>query len=309
LSIATLWISEFAPVRQHLRLRREFLEDFVMTRNSNGAHMLGLESLAIRKSQPKQVVEPDDADVEALKTSALRLLSLLHLRDCARASRKEGGIARTMLRLAVAGKVAGASHALGQALVENKLPASAAANILENAALLLAQDWREDKASDVDVSIALSVLQTALRRVFAPRNRPLGNGAGAILVTPAPGERHMLGAAILSEILFEAGADVLTEYFTTSDALEKWVAGHWVDAVALHLSLIHPRENLVSTMPRLIAGIRARSANPAVRIAVHAPYSFGELRPSAALGADMTSETTTALAPRLLGWMRERARA
>jgi hypothetical protein len=213
-----------------------------------------------------------------------------------------------MLRLAVAGKVAGASYALRQALVENKLPASTAANILENAALLLAQDWREDNASDVDVSIALSVLQTALRRVFASRNCPIGHGSGAILATPAPGEPHLLGAALLSEILLEAGVDVRTEFFKTSDALEGWIAGHWVDAVALHLSPIHPRENLVSSMPRLIAAIRARSANPAVRIAVHDPYSFGEMRPCALLGADTSSQTTTALAPRLLGWIREGAR-
>lgn len=269
--------------------------------------MFGTDLLTANERRAAYGVVPEKINLERLKPVMERLLCLLEWRDYSKTPCKDSEIAMEMLRVAKTGDVSGVRGALKQAVVHQNSPAVAAANILEYATLLLAQDWREDVASDADVSIAISVLQTALRSVFAFRDCTLGIGSGAVLTTPAPGEPHMLGAAILSEILSEAGVDVSTNTFKTPAALEEWVSRHWVDAVTLHLSAVYLHENIASGLPRLIAGIRAKSENPAVRIAVQDPYAFGNLRSCTVLGADTTSKTAVALAPRLLRWMRDGA--
>jgi hypothetical protein len=284
-------------------------DNFVISRTLNGAHMLDSDSSAAQT--PYRVYASASAAIgqEALAPNAERLLSLLHWHNYSRTFRKDDVVARELLRVAVNGDMIGAQSLLKDSLLRHKFPAITAANILDTATSLLAKDWQDDVVLDIDVSIALSALQAALRSVLGAVNPPPANGCGTILAAPAPGEPHMLGAAIMSEILFEAGVDVCTENFKTAGALEAWVAGAWVDVVTLHLSPIYLRENFACTLGKLIEGIRARSANPGVRIAVQDPYAFSVLRATPVLGADTISRTATALAPRLLRWVTGRKHA
>lgn len=215
-------------------------------------------------------------------------------------------ILRALLQFALDGNIGEATKTLREQLVEHKRPALIAAFILEKATAALARHWNEDLASDLDVFLALNVLQTAFRSVFAFLPRTSDNGGGSVLVASAPAEPHVLGVATMSEILSEAGVSVSSAFFETSDALKAWVARDWVDAVTLHLSPICSREDRLAALPVLIEDIRNKSLNPTIRVAIQGACVLKVRQSALDIGANATSISAAALAPFVLRWIRER---
>ena len=232
-----------------------------------------------------------------------RILALTRWRTYAQDLHSDEAVSRDVLRLAKDANVGGATRTLRAALVGRKRPAVVAANMIERACALLANDWRAELVSEGEVCAFLGALQTALESVFAVSRPARRCGQGVVLVAPAPTELHAIAATAMSEILREAGVSVRREVFETPGALLGWVADNWVAAVALHLSPIVRREDVVAGLPQLVERLRVRSRNPGVRVGLQGASLFKVLRLSPEMGADATSRSTTALAPFLLRWV------
>jgi len=138
------------------------------------------------------------------------------------------------------------------------------------------------------VAIGLCHLQSAMRRIndrLAPAAMP-GFDARSVLVAPQPGERHMLCAALDSEILWQAGWDAYCAFPSTDKALQDLLAQEWFDALDLSLSASFRREHWLPRIAKTIAGARQASCNPALAIVIGGRLFSEQPDFSDAVGAD-----------------------
>jgi hypothetical protein len=166
-------------------------------------------------------------------------------------------------------------------------------SMVEPAARALGDLWLDDACSEFDVSIGLSRLQTALRQMgHAVSPLYAGNAPPpAVLVVPEPGERHLLGAALDSDVLWSAGWAPQSEFPASDAALQDLVDDHWFDALDLSLSTAMRREHWLPRVAQTIAKARRASRNPGLVIIVGGRV-FAELDDArAAVGADAGSRS------------------
>lgn len=165
------------------------------------------------------------------------------------------------------------------------------ASVLEPAARRLGDLWSSDDCSELDVTIGLCRLQTALRRTDTC-HPPLAGGqaqAGIVLVAPQPGERHMLGSVLDAEILWQAGWETHCEYPATDGALQEMLADTWFDALDLSMSLAFRRDERLPRMAQTIRQARKASCNPMIRIVVGGRVFLEQPGTNAHIGADAES--------------------
>ncbi len=165
------------------------------------------------------------------------------------------------------------------------------ASLFEPAARSLGDLWDTDDCSELDVTLGLMRLQTAVRRMTEGMNRGTGLGLPVVLVTPQPGEVHLLGAALDAEMLWQAGWDAHAEFPRSDSALQELVAGNWFDVVDLSLSPAFRREDSLSKMARTIERVREASMNPSLVVVVGGRLFVDRDDAGVAVGADasMTS--------------------
>jgi hypothetical protein len=111
----------------------------------------------------------------------------------------------------------------------------------------------------------------------------------AVLVAPQPGESHLLGAALDTELLGQAGWNAHAEFPATDDALKALVAGEWFDALDLSLSSALRREDAVPRLERTIATARLASRNPALVVVVGGRVFTEPGRLASSVGADVNA--------------------
>lgn len=149
------------------------------------------------------------------------------------------------------------------------------ASVFEPAARSLGDLWQADDCSEFDVTLGLCRLQTAMRQLCIGAARTTLVLPPAVLVVPQPGEAHMLGAALDSELLWQAGWDTHAEFPATDGALDALLAGTWFDALDLSLSAAFRREHWLPRLAETIAHARTASRNPALVVVVGGRI-FGE---------------------------------
>jgi methanogenic corrinoid protein MtbC1 len=161
-------------------------------------------------------------------------------------------------------------------------------SLFEPVARVLGDRWGADDCSEFEVTLGLCRLQTAARRTGAgPRARQrAGLPVRAVLVVPQPGEHHTLGAALDSELLWQAGWDAHCDYLASDEDLQAVLAGAWFDALDLSLSAAFRREHWLSRMARTIAQARAASRNPALVVVVGGRVFVEQADAVARVGAD-----------------------
>jgi hypothetical protein len=142
------------------------------------------------------------------------------------------------------------------------------ADVFEPAARRLGDLWLADDCSEVDLSLALVRLHAAMRALTLGATRTRLLGLPAVLVVPEPGEAHMLGAALDSELLWRAGWDTHAEFPASDGALDALLAGTWFDALDLSLSNAMRREHWLPRLAETIAHARSASLNPALVVVV-----------------------------------------
>jgi hypothetical protein len=167
------------------------------------------------------------------------------------------------------------------------------ATLFEPAARSLGDLWAEDLCSDVDVTLGLCCIQTAVRLLSAHASpeRGIGPQTATVLVAPEPGEFHRLGAALDSEVLRSAGWGPQCEYPADDRTLQDLVSSTWFDALDVSLSVAYRREDWLPRLTATIAKARKASKNPALVVVVGGRI-FGEEKTfGLEVGADLSSAT------------------
>ena len=162
--------------------------------------------------------------------------------------------------------------------------------LVEPTARVLGDFWLEDWCSEFDLTVSLGRLQNAVRLACGNGQRTSISTvpAPSVLITPEPGERHFLGAAIDSDSLSKAGWSPRCAFPATDAALEILVHESWFDALDLSLSLALRRDHWLPRVAATIVKARRASRNPAMVVIV-AGRIFSEVGgASAQVGADFT---------------------
>jgi hypothetical protein len=176
------------------------------------------------------------------------------------------------------------------------------ASVFEPAARALGDLWCADDCSEDEMTIGLSRLQTAVRRIgcCAPELSPPRPPMRAVLVATQPGEQHRLGCAMDAEALWEAGWDTHCEYPATDQALERLLSQSWFDALDLSLSPALPRAHCLPRMAETILRARGASRNPALVVVVGGRVFCEQGDASLSVGADASSASSMQIGPLLL---------
>jgi hypothetical protein len=163
-----------------------------------------------------------------------------------------------------------------------------ALEVIEPAARRLGDLWQADQCTDVDVTLGLWRLQQVVRDLGLGATRVHKPDAPVVLVVPHPGETHLLGAALDTEMLWLAGWSPKVEFPADAATLDGLVAGTWIDALDVSLSTALGREHRLPQLAETIAHARLASMNPDLVVVVSGRYFVDELgRKSAGdVGAD-----------------------
>jgi methanogenic corrinoid protein MtbC1 len=162
--------------------------------------------------------------------------------------------------------------------------------LLEPAAHQLGDWWCEDVCDSFQVTVALSRLQSLVRRLDAQRPEPrrVMIEGRRVLVSPPPSETHMLGATVLGGFFHRAGWSVQAEFPQNDEDLIGLVSSHWFDALALTLSDVFTRRERLSALIKTITEVRAASRNPAMAVLVGGrAFRMLDEQPAERVGADV----------------------
>jgi hypothetical protein len=168
------------------------------------------------------------------------------------------------------------------------------ATLFEPVARMLGDSWYNDDCSEVDVTLGLSRLQSAVRNLGLDSMPGVADLAHVpvVLIAPEPGELHGLGAALDSEVLWQAGWDPHCEFPATDKALQDLLAATWFDALDLSLSVAFRREDSLQRVARTIARARRASRNPALAVIVGGRVFVEQKTAGGQVGADGSCATS-----------------
>jgi blue light- and temperature-responsive anti-repressor len=174
---------------------------------------------------------------------------------------------RKLVNLALDGDDLKIDVLLGQ-LGEQGWKADAVISLLiEPAARALGDAWLADQCSELDLTIALSMLQMAghaVRHVH-PTAAPPSSQRYSILLATAPGEQHKLGTSLLADQFLDAGWQVDVAFPDSTEALVNQVKAQRPDALDLGLSDALPRRHALVRLSRAIEQSRlAAPTSPTV---------------------------------------------
>jgi len=135
--------------------------------------------------------------------------------------------------------------------------------LLGPAAAYAGQLWKEDRASFVDVTLALNRLHQVvhrLRAILPPM--PTTEQARRLLLTTVPGEQHSFGVTLLTDLFRQECWTVYEASGDTADTLCARITRDWFDCIGLSAS----SGIVVDTIAPLVERMRQTSLNPDVRI-------------------------------------------
>jgi hypothetical protein len=143
------------------------------------------------------------------------------------------------------------------------------------------------------VTLGLCRLQSAIRLVGDGMLDPsaVQLPLRSVLVAPEPGEPHMLGAALDSDMLTDAGWAPECAFPADDGALQALLAASWFDALDLTLSTAFQREHWLPRMTRTIVLAREASRNPALVVVVGGRVFVEQRDAGRRVGADAASTT------------------
>ncbi|WP_086607863.1 BLUF domain-containing protein [Erythrobacter donghaensis] len=121
--------------------------------------------------------------------------------------------------------------------------------LIEPAARALGDAWLNDDCSELDLTIGLSMLQLAGHAVrYSPCSQSIRNSRYRILLATAPGEKHMLGTALLADQFLAAGWQVDMAFPESEEALTNQLNAQHPDAVDIGLSDAMPRQHTIDQL-------------------------------------------------------------
>jgi hypothetical protein len=168
------------------------------------------------------------------------------------------------------------------------------ATIFEPAARRLGDMWTEDWCSEFDVTLGLMRLQSAARLLSSETRRAprLAVARPVVLIAPAPGELHRVGATMDNAVLETAGWLPQCEYPADDQALQDLLADSWFDVLDLSLSTAFRREDSLPRMAETIADARQASRNPALIVLVGGRAFVEDKTAGVQVGADLATTSS-----------------
>lgn len=138
--------------------------------------------------------------------------------------------------------------------------------LIEPAARALGDAWLDDQCSELDLTIALSMLQLAGHAVrYNLSSQTIRNSQYRILLATAPGEPHMLGTTLLADQFVDAGWQVDLAFPGSEEALTNQMNAQHPDAVDIGLSDALPRHHAIAQLRSTIEHSRlVASEHPTV---------------------------------------------
>ncbi len=175
-----------------------------------------------------------------------------------------------LAELLLASDSAAALDLIHEQLGDGRSPLPLFTSLLEPAARRLGDLWRQDVCSELDLTIGLSHLQSAVRLLAADwlPALPMQALPPAVLVVPLPGELHGLGAALDSEAMWHEGWSPQAEFPRDDAALRKILSAGWFDVLDLSLSVALRREHWLPRITETVRLARRAARNPAMIITV-----------------------------------------
>ena len=129
--------------------------------------------------------------------------------------------------------------------------------LIEPAARALGDAWLDDQCSELDLTIALSMLQMAGHAVrYIPSAASIRNSRYRVLLASAPGEQHMLGTALLADQFLAGGWQVDLAFPESEEALTNQINAQHPDALDIGLSDAVPRQHAIDQLRDTIAHSR-----------------------------------------------------
>jgi methanogenic corrinoid protein MtbC1 len=215
--------------------------------------------------------------------------------------------ARTALaECALRSDAEGLSDVVGELLVNGYDVKTLCAHLFEPTARQLGDWWCEDVCNSFEVTVALSHLQNAVRRLnaTAAEGRDLGEVGRNILLSPQPKEPHMLGMTLLSGFFRRAGWTVQADFPKTDKELLSMVGSHWFDALGLTLSDVFTRRDRLTAMAATVRAVRAASKNPSLIVIVGGrAFRGGADGEVANVGADVHYASASEAVEKLDYWL------
>lgn len=121
--------------------------------------------------------------------------------------------------------------------------------LIEPAARALGDAWLDDKCSELDLTIGLSMLQLAGHAVrYSPSSQSIRNSRYRVLLATAPGEKHMMGTALLADQFLAGGWQVDMAFPESEEALTNQLNAQHPDAVDIGLSDAMPRQHAIDQL-------------------------------------------------------------
>lgn len=146
--------------------------------------------------------------------------------------------------------------------------------------------WESDDRNFAEVTLAMGVLQEALRLLDSGRV-PVGpHFARNILLTPVAGEQHFYPVLILDAFFTRGGWQVETRLSYEQARVEAIIKERHVDVIGLSIS----RESLLDQLASDIKSVRRKSCNRSLVVLVGGRVFFGHPELVAQVGADATAE-------------------
>lgn len=129
--------------------------------------------------------------------------------------------------------------------------------LIEPAARALGDAWLDDQCSELDLTIALGMLQLAGHAVrYIPSAQSIRNSRYSVLLATAPGERHMLGTTLLADQFLAGGWQVEMAFPDSEEAFTNQLNAQHPDAVDIGLSDAMPRSHALEQLRSTIAHSR-----------------------------------------------------
>jgi hypothetical protein len=179
--------------------------------------------------------------------------------------------------------------------------------LFEAAARRLGDLWAEDLCSEFDLTLGLVRLQTAARLLAQDPPQLLQGGPQPnVLIVPAPGEAHQLVASLDTQRLLDKGWAPRHEFPADDGALEKLVAGTWVDVLDLSLSAAFHRSDQLPRLRTSIALARRASINSDLLVVVGGRVFAEHRSEGLEVGADVASRTSQGVEKRMLAGLVKR---
>ena len=180
----------------------------------------------------------------------------------------------------LAGDVAGSWQVVEAAMAAGVEPADVYVDILGPAMHRIGDGWQRGELGIDQEHLATSVALSIVGRMGSRFQRP-GRRLGTVLVAMPTGERHMLGAAMLADILALSGYEVLNLGADTPPAsLARAVAAH-DDLRAVIVTVVDSTR--LAAAAKLIAAVRRIDGKPLV---IAGGFAVPDAATARSIGAD-----------------------